>query len=139
MERVAPLAPRPTTRIDPIPVTWGGLVASIGLMAGAGRDWPVRLAAAALAFGVGGFLAGVRAGARRPAHALLAAVAAYVIHACFVALARIIDALGGPDAPPLSAGSGRDGMIAAAWALAFALIGGLLAHAWLTPAGRHGR
>jgi hypothetical protein len=139
MEQVAPLALRPAARIDPIPVAWGGLVASIGLMAGSGRDWPLRLAAAAVTFGVGGFLAGVRADARRPLHAVAAGVAAYVIHAGFVAIARIIDALGGPDAPALVPGTGRDGAIAAAFALAFALIGGLLAHAWLTPAGRSGR
>ncbi len=70
---MAPLAPRPsggTARLDMIAVVWGGLVASIGLMAGAGRDWPVRLAAAALSFAIGGFLAGVRAAARRPMHAV---------------------------------------------------------------------
>ena len=139
MEQVAPLALRPTARIDPIPVAWGGLVASIGLMAGSGRDWPLRLAAAALTFGVGGFLAGVRADARRPLHALAAGVTAYVIHACFVLIAGIIDALGGPDAPAFLPGSGRDTVIAAVWALAAALIGGLIAHAWLTPAGRSGR
>lgn len=139
MEQVAPLALRPTARIDPIAVAWGGLVASIGLMAGSGRDWPLRLTAAALTFGVGGFLAGVRADARRPLHAVVAGVAAYVIHTCFVGIAMIIDALGGPDAPALVAGSGRDGAIAAVWAMAAALIGGLVAHAWLTPAGRSGR
>lgn len=139
MPQVVPLAPRPTTRIDPIPVAWGGLVAAIGLLAGAGRDWPLRLGAAALAFGIGGFLAGVRASARRPAHALLAAVAAYAGHAAFVAVARIMDALGAPDAPALAPGSGRDWLVGAAWALAFALAGGLLAHAWLSPAGRHRR
>jgi hypothetical protein len=136
MARVVPLTPRPTARIDPIPVAWGGLVASIGLMAGAGRDWPVRLAAAALSFWLGGFLAGVRASSRRPAHALAAAVAGYVIHACFIALAHLIDALGGPEAPALVPGGGRVWAIAAAWALAFALIGGMIANTWLRPATR---
>jgi len=139
MARVVPLSTRPAGRIDTIPVAWGGLVASVGLMAGAGRDWPVRLAAAALSFGVGGFLAGVRADARRPTYALAAGVAGYVIHACFVVIARVIDALGGPDAPAFAPGTGRDWVIAAGFALAFALIGGLLAHAWLSPAGTQRR
>lgn len=139
---MAPVAPHPpghrggTARLDMIAVLWGGLVASIGLMAGAGRDWPIRLGAAALSFGLGGFLAGVRAAARRPMHAAAAWLAAYVIHACFIALARIIDALGGPESPPLAAGGGRDWLVAALWALAFALLGGVVANSWLRPAGR---
>jgi hypothetical protein len=136
---VAPLSPRRSNvaeRLDLIAAAWGGLVASIGLMAGAGRDWPARLAAAALSFGLGGFLAGVRAAARRPLHAVAAWLAAYVIHACFVLLARIIEGLGGPNAPELVAGGGRDWLIAALWALVFALLGGTLANTWLRPAGK---
>lgn len=139
---MASLPPRRSpaaARLDPIPVAWGGLVASIGLMAGAGRDWPLRLAATALSFGLGGFLAGVRAAGRRPAHAAGAWVAGYVIHAVFVAIARIIEAFGGRQAPALVAGNGRDWLLAAAWAFAFALSGGLLANSWLRPAGRHPR
>jgi hypothetical protein len=136
MARVAPLAPRPAARIDPIPIAWGGLVAAIGLMAGSGRDWPVRLAVAALTFGLGGFLAGVRAASRRPAHAIGAGLAAYAIHACFIAIAWTIDHLGGPDAPALVPGTGRDWLLAAGWALSAALIGGLIANAWLRPATR---
>jgi hypothetical protein len=64
-------------------------------------------------------------------------VAAYVIHACFVLLARIIQRFGGPDAPDLVPGGGRDWVIAALWALAFALLGGIIANAWLRPAGRY--
>lgn len=142
MARVASLMPRrsaTTGTLDPIPVAWGGLVASIGLMAGAGRDWPVRLAAAALSFALGGFFAGVRASSRRLAHAVAAWVAGYVLHACFVALARIIDELGGPESPPLVAGSGRDWLTAAGWALVFALAGGYVANSWLRPAGRRQR
>jgi hypothetical protein len=105
-------------------------------MAGAGRDWPARLTAAALSFGIGGFLAGVRAAARRPFHAFAAWVAAYLIHACFVLLARVIEGLGGPDAPELVSGGGRDWLIAALWALVFALLGGVIANSWLRPAGR---
>jgi hypothetical protein len=136
---VAPLSPRRSNvaeRLDLIAAAWGGLVASIGLMAGAGRDWPARLTAAALSFGLGGFLAGVRAAARRPLHAVAAWLTAYVIHACFVLLARIIEGLGGPDAPELVAGGGRDWLIAALWALVFALLGGTLANTWLRPAGK---
>lgn len=136
---MAPLSPRRSKaveRLDPIAAAWGGLVGSIGLMAGAGRDWPARLTAAALSFGLGGFLAGVRAAARRPAHAVAAWAAAYVIHACFVVIARVIESLGGPDAPAVVAGGGRDWLIAAAWALGFALLGGLIANSWLRPAGR---
>ena len=93
MALVAPLASRPSAaapRLDMIAVVWGGLVASIGLMAGAGRDWPARLIVAALSFAVGGFLAGVRAANRRILHAFAAWFAAYVIHACFIALARLV-------------------------------------------------
>jgi hypothetical protein len=136
---VAPLSPRRSKgveRLDLIAAAWGGVVASIGLMAGAGRDWPARLGAAALSFGLGGFLAGVRAAARRPLHAVAAWVAAYVIHACFVLIARLAEALGGPDAPALLAGGRTDWAVAALWALGFALLGGLLANTWLRPAGR---
>jgi hypothetical protein len=134
-----PLAPRTAparARIDLIAATWGGLVASIGLMAGAGRDWPARLTAAALSFGLGGFLAGVRAAARRLSHAVVAWLAAYLVHACFIGLARIIDGAGGPEAPALVAGDGADWLVAAGWALVFALLGGALANSWLRPAGR---
>ena len=139
MALVAPLASRPSAtaaRLDMIAVVWGGLVASIGLMAGAGRDWPARLIAAALSFAIGGFLAGVRAANRRLMHAFAAWFAAYVIHACFIALARLIDTFGGPHSPALFAGGGSDWLIAAGWALAFALMGGMVANSWLRPAGR---
>jgi hypothetical protein len=136
---VAPLSPRRSNvaaRLDLVAAAWGGLIASIGLMAGAGRDWPARLTAAAVSFGVGGFLAGVRAAARRPFHAAVAWAAAYVIHACFVLLARAIEGLGGPESPALAPGGGGDWLFAALWALAFALLGGILASSWLRPAGR---
>lgn len=112
-------------------------MASIGLMIGAGRDWPARLALAAVSFGLAGFLAGVRAEGRRIAHAAGAWFMGYVIHAAFLALATIIDVAGGPDAPELSRGGGRDWLVAAVWALAFALAGGAVANRWLRPAGRH--
>ena len=134
---MAPLSPRRSNvaeRLDLIAAAWGGLVASIGLMAGSGRDWPARLTAAALSFGLGGFLAAVRAAARRPFHAFAAWVAAYVIYACFVLLAGVIEALGGPDAPSLVPGGRTEWLIAAVWALAFALLGGVIANSWLRPA-----
>lgn len=138
MAQVPPLAPRSPSAaaLDAIAISWGGLVASIGLMAGGNRDWPLRLAAGAAAFAVAGFLAGVRASSRRVAHALAAAVAGYAIHAAFIAIATVIDGLGGPDAPALVPGGGRDWALAALWAVAFAAAGGLLANSWLRPAGR---
>jgi hypothetical protein len=126
---------RAPSRLDPIAATWGGLVAAVGLMVGAERDWPLRLTATALAFGLGGFLAGVRASARRPAHALAAAVMGYLLHALYVALARVLDVFAGPDPPALAAESTRDWATGAGWALVFALIGGLIANSWLRPAG----
>ena len=137
MDQVSGLTPRrrAPSRLDPIAAAWGGLVAAVGLMVGAERDWPLRLTAAALAFCLGGFLAGVRASARRPAHALAAAVMGYLLHAVYVALARIVDAFAGPDPPALAPDSTRAWALAAVWALIFALIGGLIANSWLRPAG----
>lgn len=137
MDRVSGLTPRrrAPSRLDPIAATWGGLVAALGLMAGAERDWPLRLTAAALAFGLGGFLAGVRASARRPAHALAAAVVGYLLHAVYVALTRVVDAFAGPDPPAFAPDSTNAWALAAGWALVFALIGGLIANSWLRPAG----
>ena len=75
------------------PSVWGGLAAS-------SASWPGpaglarAAAAAALSFAIGGFLAGVRAAARRPTHAVAAWAAAYLIHASFI-VARLLDASGG--------------------------------------------
>ena len=96
----------------------------------------VRDAAAALSFGIGGFLAGVRAAGRRVAHAVAAWAAGYAIHACFIVLASAIDVAGGPAAPPLVAGSGTQWLYALGWAFLWALAGGLIANSWLRPAGR---
>lgn len=139
MARMGTLISRPegmTHRLDMIAVVWGGLAASVGLMAGADRAWPARLGAAALSFGIGGFLAGVRAAGRRIAHAIGAWLAGYAIHACFIALATVISAVGGPGAPPLLAGSGSQWLYALGWAFLLALAGGLVANSWLRPAGR---
>lgn len=125
-----------TARIDPIAAAWGGLAGSIGLMAGSGRDWPARLLITAVAFGIGGFLSGVRAMGRRLAHAVAAWVAAYAIHAAFIILATVIDILGGPDAPAIAPGGASAWAVGAAWALAWSLIGAMLVNRWLAPAGR---
>lgn len=125
-------------RIDLIAAAWGGLAGAIGLMVGSGRDWPLRLLAAAVGFGLGGFLSGVRASSRRMAHAVVAWVAAYVIHAAFIALAGVIDALGGPDAPALVPGGAGAWLVACLWALAWSLAGAVLVNRWLTPGGGRG-
>jgi hypothetical protein len=125
-----------TARIDPIAAAWGGLAGAIGLMAGSGRDWPARLAITAVAFGLGGFLAGVRAMGRRLAHAVASWVAAYAIHTAFILLATAIDIFGGPDAPALLAGGASAWGIAAGWALLWSLAGAMLVNRWLAPAGR---
>jgi hypothetical protein len=128
-----------TARIDPIAAAWGGLAGSIGLMVGSGRDWPARLLITAVAFGIGGFLSGVRAMARRLAHAVAAWVAAYAIHATFIVLATAIDIGGGRDAPALAPGGASAWAIAAGWALLWALVGAMLVNRWLAPAGRRRR
>jgi hypothetical protein len=135
-----PFSPRSTaaTRIDPIAATWGGLACAIGLMIGAGRDWPARLAITAIAFGIGGFLAGVRASGRRLAHAAAAWLAGYIIHAGFIALATIIDVFVGPTAPDLIPGGAGAWALAALWTLVWAMLGGMLVNRWLTPAGHRG-
>lgn len=127
------------SRLDTVAVGWGGLAASLGLMLGASRDTPARLAIAGASFLVGGFLAGVRAEARRALHGLAAGVTGYVVHTVFVALARLIDAIGGPGAPALLPGSRAQWALAAGCALALALIGGILAGTWLRPAGQRRR
>jgi hypothetical protein len=48
----------------------------------------------------------------------------------------VIDALGGPDAPPLAAGGFSAWGVAGVWTLLWALLGGAAANAWLRPAGR---
>lgn len=132
---VRPFRTPASARIDGIATGWGGLVASLGLMAGAGRDWPVRLAATGISFGLGGFLAGVRAEARRPAHGLAAAAAGHLLYALFVGVTRLIDVLGGPDAPALFPGTAPQSLLVAAWSLAVAGAGGAVAGTWLRPAG----
>lgn len=119
-----------------VAVGWGGLVASIGLMAASGRELALRLLATAASFLLGGFLAGVRSSVRRPAHGVAAGVAAYGIYAVFVALAHGIAVFAKPEPPELLPGGGARSGLAALWALAFALLGGMLAGSWLRPAGR---
>lgn len=96
----------------------------------------MRLLACALGFGIGGFLAGVRAAWRRIAHGVAAWAVAYVIHAAFILLATFIDIVGGPEAPALIPGGGGAWLIAALWSLAWAVAGAMLVNRWLTPARR---
>lgn len=132
---VRPFRTPVTARIDGMATAWGGLVASVGLMAGSGQEWPGRLAATAISFGIGGFLAGVRAEARRPAHGVAAAVAGHLLYAAFVAATRAIDALGGPDAPALLPGTTREWLLTLGWSGVLAVAGGAIAGSWLRPAG----
>lgn len=119
-----------------VAVGWGGLIASIGLMAAGGRDLAVRLLVAAAFFLLGGFLAGVRSSQRRALHAIAAGVCAFVIFAVWVGLASAIAPFVDPDAPKLlPGGTGRTGAVAL-WALAFAALGGMLAGSWLRPGQR---
>ncbi|HJZ62106.1 MAG TPA: hypothetical protein VKD47_08125 [Miltoncostaeaceae bacterium] len=126
-------------RLEWVAVGWGGLVASIGLMATSERDMPLRLLATAFSFGLGGFLAGVRASDRRTLHALAAAVAGYAIQAVFVALGALVDQLGGPAGPSIAHDGGRRWLVGAVWAGIFALIGGQVATVRLRPARRRER
>ncbi len=112
-------------------VGWGGLLAGIGLLASAERAAGVRLVVIVVAFGLGGFLAGVRAEELRPLHAAVTAAAAYVFHAAFVVLGHLADAIGGPAAPRFMPGDNVDWGIAAAVGLVAAILGGLMASARL--------
>jgi len=124
--------------IDAIAVGWGGLMASIGLMAASGRELAVRLLVSAAFFLLGGFLAGVRAALGRPLHAVVAGVVAHVIFAVFVAITSAIAPFVGPGAPELFAGGAARTGAVTLWALVFATFGGLLAGSWLRP-GHRGR
>lgn len=126
---------RTPARLDPIAAAWGGLVASVGLMVAAGNGWPLRLALTGMAFLVAGFLAGVRARGRRGLHAAAAAAVGHVLHAAYIALARLLDAIGGPSAPALTSGGAGSWLLAALWGLLLALVGAALANWWLRPAG----
>lgn len=122
--------------VDLIAAAWGGLVASVGLMVGADRDWPLRLGLVALTFFIGGFLSGVRARSRRRLHGVVAALLGYVVFAAFVALAGIISTGVDRDPPdPLRGGVGPT-LLAVLWALAFALAGASIAERWLRPSRR---
>jgi peptidoglycan/LPS O-acetylase OafA/YrhL len=122
--------------IDLIAAAWGGLVASVGLMLGADRDWPLRLGLAAVFFLVGGFLSGVRARSRRRLHGLVAAALGYVVFAVFVALAGIVSTAVDRNVPDPLRGGLVPTALAAACAVAFALIGASLAERWLRPSRR---
>lgn len=124
------------TRLDPIAAAWGGLVGAIGLLSGSGRELPARVLIVLVAFAVGGFLAGVRAIARRQAHALAAVVVAYGLGAAFVVVAAVADLLGGPNPPSFIPHGPRDSAVAAVAAVAAAFVGGAVANRWLRPVSR---
>lgn len=127
-------------RMDLIGASWGGVVASIGLLAGSGRDLPLRLGIVAIAFAAGGFLSGIRANARRLRHALVAFVVAYAIYAAFIGLAHLIHGAGGPEPPDLiPADDGQQALMALGWSAAFMLIGTWLASMLLGGDGRRRR
>ncbi len=110
--------------MDLIGASWGGLVASVGLLAGSGRDLPVRLGALAVAFAVGGFISGARARDKRVRHAAVAFVMAFVIYAAFIGLAHVIHRAGGSAPPELvPTDDDQQALMAVGWSAAFMLIG----------------
>lgn len=121
------------TRLEGMAVGWGGLIASIGLLIGAERGDLTRAVAVAVAFTIGGFLAGVRAERLRPLHAALAAVAAYAFHAVFVVFGHLASVLGGPASPSFVPGETRTWALTSFLGLVAAMIGGGIAVAWLRP------
>ncbi len=114
-------------------VGWGGLAAAIGLLVGAERGDLTRTVAVVAAFGLGGFLAGIRAELVRPLHSFLAAVAAYAFFALFVVLAHVANVLGGPDPPGFIPGTTRTWFMTVLVAVTAALLGGTVAAGWLRP------
>jgi hypothetical protein len=114
-------------------VGWGGLIAAIGLLIGAERGDVARVAAIVVAFGIGGFLAGVRAEILRPLHSAIAAVAAYAFHAVFVVVGHVASILGGPSAPAFVPGATRTWLLTALLAVLVAMSGGIVAMTWLRP------
>jgi len=123
--------------MDLIGASWGGVVASIGLLAGSGRDLPVRLGALALAFVVGGFIGGARARGKRLRHVAVAFVVAYVIYAVFIGLAHVIHRVGGPTPPELvPTDDDQQALMAVGWSAAFMLIGAGVAASMLRGRGR---
>lgn len=123
--------------MDLIAATWGGIVASVGLMVGGEREWALRLGITAGLFLIGGFVGSARGGRASFRHAVIVTVVAYAIYAVFVGLATIIDRAGGPSAPDLVPGQdGRDWLIVAGCALGFAIVGALIARAMFHPRRR---
>ncbi len=126
-------------RLEPMAVGWGGLVASIGLLVGAERSNVTRGIILALTFVFGGFLAGIRAEDLRPVHGILAAIAGYAFYSLFVVVGHLVDVAGGPAAPDFMPGTNRDWWLSAAIGAGAALVGAVLAGAWLRPQGERRR
>ncbi len=114
-------------------VGWGGLISAIGLLVGAERGDLARAVAVAVAFLIGGFLAGVRAEVIRPLHSALAAIAAYAFHALFVIVGYLASVLGGPSSPSFVPGPTRTWLLTALLGIVAAIAGGFVATTWLRP------
>lgn len=130
------VAVREDSSLDLVAAAWGGVVGAIGLMVGTEQGWTLRLGAAAAAFLIGGFLAGVRAESRRRLHAVVATLVAYAIYAAFVAIATVISTAAGPDAPELAPGGLVPTLGVVLWAGVFAVLGATFAERWLRPSRR---
>lgn len=130
---------RAVTRLDPVAAGWGGLTVGIGLLVGTPREIAQRVVVVCVLGVLGGFLAGVRAIGRRPAHAVAAWVAGVGFFAAFVLVTWLVDLFGGPDHAHLI----PDGPVRSAVVLALSLLaalgGGTLANSWLRPGGQAGR
>lgn len=111
---------------------------AIGLMIGVPLDPEARYVVVAVAFLVGGFVAGARAPGSRLLHSLIAVVLGYIVFAVFIGIANVISEAGGPDAPEFASSGPRSGVIAAITAVLAAVAGGLAAK-WFAPGGRRGR
>ncbi|MFN8108904.1 MAG: hypothetical protein U0Y82_03540 [Thermoleophilia bacterium] len=124
---------------DPIPAAWGGLVGAIGVMVGGGHSMPIRLSIAVVAYALGGFLAGVRAGTRRLPHALAGWVVSIAIALAFVLLSAAAHVFGADSEAELLPGGAGATLTTLAVGLAGCAAGGLLAHRWLRPKARRRR
>jgi hypothetical protein len=128
-------------RFETVAAAWGGLPPAIALIATNTQPQALRLVICVLAFAVGGFLCGIRAGNRRARHGLVAGMIGVGIYAVFVGLTRVAGALGvGPD--PLSIAPSEPGPLAllvgagmVACAAASAAVGAMLGSAGASRLG----
>ena len=124
-------------RIDPIAAAWGGLVGGIGLVVAGPRELTLRIVIVVVVGIVAGFLTGMRAIRHRVLNAFAAWVAANVFYLAFVLAASLVHgATGRSHAPALLPGGLRTWGIVTAVGLVATIAGGMIADAWLRPAGR---